>query len=358
MRTRLSGVVLFCFIAASAAACRSRQSPQDGAQPTAAASATSSSSAAPARPSSAAAAPVDSGGPDALCAAILAGEKLDESALHLEDLGRPGPRMLCLSTGHFAWAVRLDPPVPPASAVRQALIFASADGAHGRLESTLAKVEWPPVLGRHTGMFDFDNDGVPELFAVVPANLRTYEPAARIFVTFKKGVISPYPTGTGYVIEQVGDIDGDGRPDLKVAFELGTRTACQPGEEGALKVELVAHALKDGTFTLDDPMTWAVARRSCPTMPASDAIFVASMPPSPPDPRDLSMAYVSCSRLRGKPAGTLIAELDAACAGKGDPAKKCAGPCRHLADAIAVAKFDPPLNLADVPGREKTGKGP
>jgi hypothetical protein len=338
MRTRFLGIVLFSFITMTTAACRSVPT-TDAAQATASASPESSGAGA--------AAPVDAGSPDALCGAILASEKLDDSALHVEDLKRPGPRLLCLSTGRFAWAVRLDPPVAPASAARQALVFASADGARGRLESTLPNLEWPPVLGRHTGMFDFDNDGVPELFALVPANVRTYEPASRILVTFKKGAIAPYPTGTGYVVDQVGDIDGDGRPDLKVAFELGTRTACQPGEEGALKVELVAHALKDGTFTLDDPMTWAMDGRSCPAMPASDSMFVASMPPSPPDPRDLSMGYASCSRLRGKPAKELIAELNAACTGK--VGSKCAGPCRHLADAIAVAKFDPPLHLHATP---------
>jgi hypothetical protein len=340
MGSRFSGVALLSFVAASAAACRSGQSTESA---PAAQSATATQSAAPV-----AAGPGD-GGTDALCTAILEGEKLDERALQLDDRKNPGPRLLCLSTGRFAWALRLDPPAPPASSVRQTLVFSSADGARGRLESTLDKVDWPPVLGRHTGMFDFDDDGVPELFTLVPANVRSYEPASRVFVTFKNGAISPYPTGKGYVVDQVVDLDGDGRPDLKVAFELGKRTACQPGEEGALRIELVAHGLKDGTFTLDDPMTWAMARRSCPAMPTSDAMFVASMPPSPPDARDLSMAYVSCSRLRGKAAEAVASEIGAACTGKVDATKKCAGPCRHLADAIAIAKFNPPLRLTDAP---------
>jgi hypothetical protein len=105
-------------------------------------------------------------------------------------------------------------------------------------------------------------------------------------------------------------------------------------------------------------MTWAVDGRACPAMPASNTMFVASMPPSPPDPRDLSMAYVTCSRLRGKPPQELIAELDAACAGKVDPTKKCSGPCRHLADAIAVAKFNPPVHLPDVPHTDGGASGP
>ncbi len=286
-------------------------------------------------------------GVDPLCASIREAEKLDETATQLEDRTRSGPRLLCVSTGSFAWAVRLDPPAPGTSSARQVVIFSSAAGAHGRAESKLDKVEWPPVLGRHTMMFDIDNDGVPEFFTPVPANVRAYEPASRIFVTFKKGTISPYPTGlaTGYLVDRVADVDGDGRPDLRVRFELGKRTVCQPGEDEPLRVELVAHGLKDGTFTLDDPMTWAEARRHCPTMPAAEAIFVPSAPPAP-DPRDLSMVYVSCSRLRGKPTDTVVAELNAACKESAD-AGKCGGPCRHLADAISIARFTPPLRLTD-----------
>jgi hypothetical protein len=353
MRTRISGAILFTILAALAA-CQSEKSEGAPSAPPAPAEAgpAPGASSSPTAPSASAAlapgAQADGGadaGVDPLCAAILKAEKLDESAMQLEDRTRPGPRLLCASTGRFAWAVRVDPPAAPGSSVRQVVIFSSADGAHGRAESTLAKVDWPPVLGRHTMMFDLDNDGVPEFFAPVPANIRTYEPASRIFVTFKKGAISPYPTGAGYLVDRVADLDGDGRPDLRVRFELGKRTVCQPGEDEPLRVELVAHGLKDGTFTLDDPMTWADAKRHCPAMPAPDAILVASAPPAP-DPRDLSMAYVSCSRLRGKPADAVIAELYAACKDSAD-AGKCGGPCRHLADAIAVARFTPPLQLRD-----------
>ena len=355
MRTRISGAILLTILAAPAA-CQSEKSEgapsappapaEAGPAPGASSSTTTPSASATLAPGAAADGGADAG-VDPLCAVILKAEKLDEGAMQLEDRTRPGPRLLCASTGRFAWAVRVDPPAPPGSSVRQVVIFSSADGAHGRTESTLAKIDWPPVLGRHTMMFDLDNDGVPEFFAPVPANIRTYEPASRIFVTFKKGAISPYPTGlgAGYLVDRVADIDGDGRPELRVRFELGKRTVCQPGEDEPLRVELVAHGLKDGTFTLDDPMTWAEAKRHCPAMPAPDAIFVASAPPAP-DPRDLSMAYVSCARLRGKPADAVVAELNAACKDSAD-AGKCGGPCRHLADAIAVARFTPPLQLRD-----------
>ena len=82
-------------------------------------------------------------------------------------------------------------------------------------------------------------------------------------------------------------------------------------------------------------------------MPAADTMFVPSIDPTVSDPRDLSLSYVACARLRGKSADAVVAELQAACGPNADATKKCAGPCRHLPDAIAVAKFAPPVQLKD-----------
>src|SRR5579884_4118846 len=89
-------------------------------------------------------------GVDALCKTLLAEEKLDESALEdfgaerrslrkgelegrnpsndNEDRSRPGPRVRCMSTGTFAWAIRLDKADAGAS-IRQTLMFAGPDNA-------------------------------------------------------------------------------------------------------------------------------------------------------------------------------------------------------------------------------------
>lgn len=342
----LSG--LFVFIA-GAAACRSEPAENLAPSATATSSTTELSADAAIASHRGRADAGEDAGLDALCAALLKEEKLDESALRDEDRTSPGPRMHCWSTGRFAWALRVERQ-DASSALRQTLLFAGSDGARARLASTLDGVEWPPVLGRHAAMFDFDGDGVPEFFGVVPKNLRTYAPAARIFATFKKGAIAAYPTGGSFEVDGLADMDKDGRPDLRVSFQLGKRKVCEASDEGPLEVELAAHSLPDGKFSLNDAAAIAFAERRCPALPAADAMFLPSIDPAASDKRDLSMSYVACSRLRGKSADAVIAELEAACAPNVEATKKCSGPCRHLPDAITVAKFTPPLQLKEAAG--------
>lgn len=293
----------------------------------------------------------DAGAPalEPLCAAILKEENLDATALS-EDRARPGPRMFCASSPRVAWAVRVDA-TDAGRSVRQTLLFASTDGARARDVSILADVEWPPVLGRHAAMFDFDGDGVPEFFTVVPKDVKTFAPAARNLVTFKGGKIASYPTGGSFLVDAVSDLDGDGRGDLRVSFDLGKRTSCQSGDEGRLTVEFAAHGLPGGKFSLTDDVAAAFAARRCPSMPTADAMFGPSLEPGS-DPKDLSLSYVGCSRLRGKSADAVVAELQAACAPHADATKNCAGPCRHLADALAVAKFTPPVQAKSPPATD------
>jgi hypothetical protein len=291
-----------------------------------------------------------------LCATVLKEEGLDAAALRTDDRKSPGPRLFCAASPSVAWAIRIDPPDGGRS-VRQTIVFAGAEGARARLVSTLENVEWPPVLGRHAAMFDFDGDGIPEFFTVVPADLRTFAPAARNLMTYRGGKISPYPTGEGFVVDAVSDLDGDGRGDLRVSFDLGRRTVCQATDEGPLTQELAAHGLPGGKFSLSDGAAAAFAARRCPSMPAADAMFVPSIDPGR-DARDLSLAYVACSRLRGKSADAVVAELQAACAAHAEATKKCAGPCRHLPDALAVARFAPPVQLKEAPSSADAGPPP
>lgn len=285
---------------------------------------------------------------DPMCQKILDEEKLDVGAL-ANDTNAATPRVHCSSIASGTWALRVDPP-EAGRAVRQTLVFARQDGTRARQVSILPDVEWPPALGRHTAMFDFDGDGSPEYFAIVPKDVKTFSPAVRNLVTYKNGKIAPYPVEKGYSVDGVADLDLDGRGDLKISYELGKRTACDPGEQGtSVTVELSAHGQAGGKFSVDDDGAAAYAAKKCPSMPAADAMFDPSMNLKA-DPKDLSLSWVLCSRLRGKSADAVIAELQAACAAHADKTKQCLGPCRHLPDAIAVAKFTPPVKAKDPPG--------
>jgi len=280
-------------------------------------------------------------GVDPLCKTLLAEEKLDESALR-DDPASAGPRIRCMGDGAHAWAVRADKG-DAGTSIRQTILYAGSDGTRARLASVVDGAEWPAVFGRHAAIFDFDNDGVPELVASISRDVRTFTPASRIFVTIKKGAIVPYPTGGSFLVDGVMDLDKDGRPDLRVSFALGKRTVCAKTDEGDVEVELAAHALPDGKLSLTDAVAASYAAKHCPSMPASDALFTP--PVTGPDDRDLSLSTIACERMRGKSADAVVAEIKAACAPYADAAQKCSGPCRHAKDAIAVASFAPPLQL-------------
>ena len=276
-------------------------------------------------------------GVDPLCAKILAEEKLDDAALR-EDRTSDGPRVRCFPDGKFAWAIRADR-LEAGTSIEQTILFASDGGARARLASKVDGVEWPPVVS--LGAYDFDGDGVPELVATIAKDVRTYAPASHVFVTVKNGAIVPYATGGGYQVDKLRDLDHDGRPDLIVSFDLGKRAYCAPTDEGRVVVRLAAHSLPGGKFSLDDPVATAFARRRCDR----GALFSPSIDPSS-DERDLSIEHVACERLHGKPADAVVAEIQSACAPFAAATKKCGGPCRHLPDALAVAHFAPPLELA------------
>ena len=325
----------------AAVACHSGSPPEEHALPDAGGTTATSASSAPEtrhrRPREADA------GLDALCATILKEEKLQESALREEDRASPGPRLRCWSTGAFAWAIRAEK-IGAGPEIRRTILFASSAGARARLAATVQGIEWPPVIGRHAGLHDFDGDGTPELVATIAKDVRSYAPGERIFVTMKKGAIAPYPTGGKFLVDGMTDADHDGKPDLRVSFDLGKATVCAPTDEARVEVEFLAHTLANGTFSVDDAVATGWAQKRCPAMPASDGLFAPSEGPAA-GARDLSLSYVACERMRGKSAADVIAELGAACAPNADETKTCAGPCRHLPDAIAVANFAPPVQL-------------
>ena len=140
--------------------------------------------------------------------------------------------------------------------------------------------------------FDFDGDGEDEI--VVSRWTSTF------LYAFKRGRIVPYPPAAGLDIGAVKDVDGDGRPDLLV----------RPfGDDPPTTVELLAHALPDGTFTFHDALAVKHAQALCP----SDA-------PVTRNATDEELANgIACARLWGHDASALGKALCEGDAGKCPP---------------------------------------
>lgn len=138
--------------------------------------------------------------------------------------------------------------------------------------------------------FDWDGDGDDEVVVQRWNNVFVW--------TFKKGRIVQYAPAAGLTVDEVKDVDGDGRPDLLV----------RPfGDAPPTSIELLAHALPDGAFTVRDALAVQRAQTACPKdEPVSRDV----------DDENLANA-IACALLWGHDASSLRKDL---CMGD-------AGPC-------------------------------
>jgi hypothetical protein len=119
--------------------------------------------------------------------------------------------------------------------------------------------------------FDFDGDGDPEIFVAIDEAGPEGHVARQIaFLTFKGGAIAPYAPATSFDVDALEDVDGDGRPDLKIyAKYTDTLDACFSGFPfDHPPARFVAHALADGTFRADDDAAKRHAATWCPAPPS------------------------------------------------------------------------------------------
>jgi hypothetical protein len=89
-------------------------------------------------------------------------------------------------------------------------------------------------------------------------------------LTFASGAIGPYAKAGAVGIEEVDDVDGDGRPDLvtRGAYGAVTMDDAFGNSWPAGPVLFLAHAQPDGTFVVGDPVSLAYTRGKCPARPA------------------------------------------------------------------------------------------
>jgi len=236
------------------------------------------------------------------------------------------------------------PPLPPTGA---------ADGARdgSAPEPNLEWSEARRVVPLAPTFFDFDGDGDVEAIVVMQteelseSGLSHTARRGRVWSASGKGVIVPYPPARDIIVEDVRDIDGDGRPDLLTRSPYAGSAVVRCGSEEPYPVVgplLVAHALGGGTFATGDAVAAAAARRECPAPPPKilrpDAAVAGAI--------DLvaSARNVACARLWGAPAAPLIAAIASAC--HPTPGAVCA-PCDEPDLLERWARVPPPLLLGE-----------
>lgn len=268
--------------------------------------------------------------PPKLCASIVdATRRAFASAAHkwLGDAGTFGSWIgWCAESPAGAWALEL----PDLTAVTDAHGFEYAVEArfvvafHPRGGAPVRHVPKDPFADYGVRSvstpwtFDYDGDGVPELFVEAREEGEEGHRAARIeLLTFRGGAIAPYAPATGIAYVGARDVDGDGRPELILhAGYTEALEGCGSGfEYDRPEPWFIAHALPDGTFSRDDAAAKAFVRKSCPASPSSIASSFDAM----------------CARLWAKDVAKERARVLASCthwscddANAGKPQKKSA----------------------------------
>jgi len=193
-------------------------------------------------------------------------------------------------------------------------------------------------------LFDFDGDGQPEAVVIVETT-ETME-SGRSF-TVRRGRIwsagtdgiQPYAPARNFAIEDVRDVDGDGRPDLITHEPYAAFATVTCGSEDPYPVSgpaLLVHSLPDGSFSWSDLVAAEFARKDCPSLPkpvvvVSRAVKFAA-----------SARHVACARLWGARPIDLIAEIAKRCA-------KTTLPCPDCDDRALLerwARFPAPVSLS------------
>ena len=169
------------------------------------------------------------------------------------------------------------------------------------------------------GAFDYDGDGIPEVFLVHNYWEEAELPEDTIELkSLKRGKLVPYayspplsPTAP------IKDIDGDGRPDL---YSVGPYAHVYPNADGPqqpakeIPALFVYHSLPGGRFSADDAVAQACLRKACPDAGLQAvAALRAQAVAQKADLADLLIRTVVCARSRGKSASEVMQTLKSEC---------------------------------------------
>jgi len=280
------------------------------------------------------------------------------------DTDAESPFRACAAAPGGTWSIELETLTRPEAAGHRvegqwALVFTGRDGARTAVRPAMVDGAREPNFidsigergrGPHAlTAFDYDGDGVSEAVTVAAGREHEGPSEARAQVwTVRDGAIVPYAPSADIDADDAADVDGDGRPDLLT--HLGYEAlATAPGSGfGYMLVGplFVAHATPQGGFALDDAVALAEADRRCSPTPASVIVPVEEGRFGVDD--QLTAGAIVCARLRGAPAGPMVATIRRACGrsrpGPGPDGERemACGATEHL---LEMARRAPPVRL-------------
>jgi hypothetical protein len=257
----------------------------------------------------------------------------------------------CIPAGSGAWAIQLFDgevtaevfgPPPHLNAILD-IAFITSDGEKldAPVPPSMSTFIVEPDYFDAPLLFDWDHDGVPEMYLRYHSDPFLYRGVgrdgppvlSRIFA-LKQGKAEVYGPSAEIPIKAVRDVDGDGRPDI-LTFGLEANFFTTDGSP-----LLLAHATADGTFSMTDDVAREHGLRVCPSRPKKVVVFSS---PGKLDRRATVHAAV-CARLWGvDPTDEIARSVKQACP---DPERDC--PLDELsmamkgAPALELSKPTPP----------------
>jgi hypothetical protein len=276
------------------------------------------------------------------------GDEIEGSALKLPKEMRAMSRCFPHPGGGWVELGRQAPNGPPSYFVELAhvadegtLVRAKLDGNIAGITPTRADVA---VYEGHIPLFkdayDFDHDGVPEVWLQRPSDSYSRLDANALF-TLHHGKITLYAPAKGLSAFTLDDVDHDGIPDLVYRLRLeGGGDACGAPIAAVYSPPFLGHAKANGAFVFDDPLAQKAARLACPSAPTK---------PLPQyDARD-----IMCARAWGAPANVFAhfepdakaCDLEVESASNAGEKRDCGEGCDAMRTEAEIANTMPEIGL-------------
>lgn len=252
--------------------------------------------------------------------------------------------MLEANNLHARWNLTyFDPSGKPATIQPAVPDFEGAAANTSAWNFTQSPGDTTVTLGELT-VFDFNNDGVSEVFLPVTQYISEGPSfyGGRVW-TSEEGAVTLYAPTSQTRISALRDADRDGRPDLVIHQPyLDTSSHCGSDFEYLVTgPELLMHSLPNGNFSANDSVAMQFARTQCPARPTAIIARGGDGGPSYDDAQ--SAKNVVCARLWGVTEAEVLAAIQRGCPA-GDPNAPC-GTCEDPDLLRQFARIEPPFTL-------------